>query len=179
MNPVWESDFYLWTSCLRILEIKFLNFPIFWNSIIWHGHNWTFFALSCFEWTQWVDPKRIVSSSAISISMPVVYFDQQTGAPHAVRWSKSFVSTWKQVISSSSATNRKKRKKKESVKTTQKNMHKSHTYIEWDWLHNSNELMSPVSSRPKYRALMQSSSLRSYFNFYLEKQLQDWTWRSC
>ena len=27
--------------------------------------------------------------------MCVVYFDQQTGTPHAVRWSKSFVSAWK------------------------------------------------------------------------------------
>ena len=29
------------------------------------------------------------------------------------------------------------------------------------------------------RAGMQSSCSRSYFKFYLEKQVQDWTWRSC
>ena len=32
---------------------------------------------------------------------------------------------------------------------------------------------------PVCRAGMQSSCSRSYLNFYLEKQVQDWTWRSC
>ena len=33
-----------------------------------------------------------------NIHIPVVHFDQQTGAPHAVCWSKSFVLALKQVF---------------------------------------------------------------------------------
>ena len=41
-----------------------------------------------------------------------MYFDQPTGAPHAVLWSKSFVFALKQVFSYFSVTNRKKERKK-------------------------------------------------------------------
>ena len=41
----------------------------------------------------------------------VVYFDQQMGAPHAVYWSKSFVSALKLVFSSFSVTNEKRNKR--------------------------------------------------------------------
>ena len=44
----------------------------------------------------------------------VVYFDQQTGAPHAVPWSKSFVSARKQIFSSFSVSNGKKKGKREN-----------------------------------------------------------------
>ena len=47
-----------------------------------------------------------------TFSICVVYFDHPTGAPQAVCWSKSFVSTLKQVFSSFSITNRKKERKK-------------------------------------------------------------------
>ena len=44
-----------------------------------------------------------------------MYFDQQPGAPHAIRWSKSFVSALKQLFSSFSFTNRKKKEKYRKV----------------------------------------------------------------
>ena len=44
------------------------------------------------------------------------------GAPHAVRWSKSFVFAFKQVFSYFSVTNRKKKKRQESRTKTCKNI---------------------------------------------------------
>ena len=46
-----------------------------------------------------------------SLLTHVVYFDQRTGAPHAVHWLKSFVSALKKVFLPFSVTNRRKRKK--------------------------------------------------------------------
>ena len=44
--------------------------------------------------------------------LSVVYFDQQMSAPHAARWSKSFVFALKQDFSYFSVTNGKKKQKK-------------------------------------------------------------------
>ena len=50
-------------------------------------------------------------------SVAVVYFDQETGAPHAIRWSKSFVFALKQAFSYFSVTNRKKKQKRKESRT--------------------------------------------------------------
>ena len=53
----------------------------------------------------------------------VVYFDQQMGAPHTIRWSKSFATALKQVfLYFPSLTEEKERKKKESTKIKQNQM---------------------------------------------------------
>ena len=54
------------------------------------------------------------------INMIVVYFDKQTGAPHAVHWSKSFVFVLMQVFSYFSFTNGK-------IRTKKKGKHKNNT----------------------------------------------------
>ena len=64
--------------------------------------------------------------------MVVAYFDQWDGAPHAVPWSKSFVSAWKQVFPSFSVTNKKKkekRKERKAQKVTRKTFITSNDYI--------------------------------------------------
>ena len=48
---------------------------------------------------------RIVALDTAAIKAIVVYFDQQTGALHAIGWSKSFFSALKQVFLSFSITN--------------------------------------------------------------------------
>ena len=42
--------------------------------------------------------KNYINYHLIKKVLSVVYFDQQTGAPHAYSWSKSFVSAWKQAV---------------------------------------------------------------------------------
>ena len=49
------------------------------------------------------------------ILLLVVYYEQQTGAPHTVRWSKLKFLAIKQVFLSFSVTNRKKEKKPQKI----------------------------------------------------------------
>ena len=63
--------------------------------------------------TLWLNrPRDYLSGHDTDQMSIVVYFDQQTGAPHPVRWSKSFASALKQVLLSFSVTNKRKKKKK-------------------------------------------------------------------
>ena len=55
----------------------------------------------------------------------VEYSDQQTGAPHTVCCSKSFVFTFKQVFSYFSITNGKKKEKRKAVQTYAKTCNKT------------------------------------------------------
>ena len=65
---------------------------------------------------------------SLGLTYLVVYFDKQTGAQHAVHWSKSFVFALKQVFSYFSVTNRKKKGKpyknmeKHTIKVTKINI---------------------------------------------------------
>ena len=67
--------------------------------------------------------KILICYLFISQGLVVVYFDEPTGAAHAVCWSKPFVSGLKQVFSSFSNTNVKKERK---LKITRKKNTKKH-----------------------------------------------------
>ena len=58
-----------------------------------------------------------------------VYFDQQTGAPHVILWSKSFVSALKQAFPSLFITNGKKKEKRQESTKSKKNMHLVASYF--------------------------------------------------
>ena len=59
---------------------------------------------------------ELFDKEAFSRIVLVVYFDQQMGPPHTIRWSKSFVSMVKQVFWYFSVTNGRKRKESTKIK---------------------------------------------------------------
>ena len=86
------------------------------------GTMWIFGKYLCIEWRQtWPciieDLKRknkfYKKFGKIKV---VVYYDHQTGAPHAVWWSKSFIFALKQVFLYFSVTNEKKKEKRKEQK---------------------------------------------------------------